>query len=304
MPETHRPDRALIFPGLVPLTESSLAAIVAVDDDHLRIAAAASSFTPATVPAEYGANPPSTVHEALLAVAVLRRLESGGADQRWRAFGGLSAGCLPALFAAGAISEKTTFELIYEINARQIEMKRTGRAGGVTLAVLSSSNGDALRLVELLDGQGYDAWLSVDLGDGLVAISLRTGDAGPVRNLLGKLGVMVLDDADRPEHCPYAVPDRAAMTAIVAAADIVAPRVPVVSPLTGAVLANTPDALRAMLVDQWFDTASLPRLVDGLCGIPGIAGVDLICPAESVYVTRAEKLLSGRAAHELLPLAG
>ncbi|WP_017622809.1 ACP S-malonyltransferase [Nocardiopsis chromatogenes] len=293
--------RALVLPGLVPLAPGNLAAILGVEDAHLELAAEVCGFDPARVRADDPSRLPTTVHEALLTVAVVRRMEEEGGG--WDAVGGLSAGCLPALLAAGAIGERTCLRLAHEINT--LQAARTGlRRTGTTVAVLAPSEADAVHLMRLLAEEGHDPWWSIDLGGGVVGIAVPAHDPEPLAERLRRLGVMVLDTADRAEHCPYAAPTRDEFAGILADAPIGPARVPVVSPLTGKAVDRGPEALRAMLVEQWFDTASLPRLVDGLLGAEGVHAVDLVSPARSVYVARMRDLVRGRGGHRLLALPG
>ncbi|KIZ19538.1 hypothetical protein [Streptomyces natalensis] len=295
-------DRALVFPGLVPLTEPALAAVLDRRDDHLEFAARICRFHPDGIDRDEGSTGlPSTVHEALLAVAVVRRLEQEAG--RWTAYGGLSAGCLPALLAAGAITEETCFRLIWEINSRQIAANRLHRSGS-TLVFLASSRGDAHQLIEALRRYEKSAWLSVDLGGGLGAVSVRSTEPEVLGPLFHKFGVSVMETVDRAEHCPYAVPEPQEFARILRDVEFCTPNAAVVSPLTGKQVDNTPDALRRMLLEQWFDTASLPRLVEGLCGVDGVRGVDLVAPAKSVYVPCMRGLLQDRAEHRFLRLPG
>ncbi|CAM4068019.1 hypothetical protein GCM10009799_46740 [Nocardiopsis rhodophaea] len=293
--------RSLIFPGLVPLSLPNLEAVVGVDDGHLSIAAHVCGVAPADAVARYGANLPQTLHEALLAVAVIRRMEKEPLG--WTAFGGLSAGVLPALYAAGAIAEEDCFRLAYEINSSQLRAGRQRRSG-TTIAALTSSEGDAERLVEVLGERGYKPHLSVDLGGGLVAVALPTGDPLPVTELLHRLGIMVLDSIDRAEHCPFALPRKEEFRSLLDTVEFRSPTATVISPLTGECLGSSPDELKHMLVEQWFDTARLPKTVDGLLSVSGVKGVDLVSPESSVYVSCTRNLLRGRADHRLLTLPG
>ncbi|WP_157549613.1 hypothetical protein [Nonomuraea candida] len=293
-------DRALVFPGLVPLTGPELAAILGHWDEHLELAARICRFDPAKVEIGGGsASLPSNVHEALLAVALIRR--TAGRTGRWIAFGGLSAGCLPALLAAGVITVEACFELIQEINVRQIEAK-TARPNGVTLALLPASEGDAQRIADVMSTPDDQPWLSVDLGNGLIALSFRSTDVDLLRRRLARLGVAILDVADRAEHCPWAYPAEQEWGRILAGVDFRPATAAVISPCTGKRVDDTPEAYRLMLTEQWFGTASLPRLVDGLIEV-GVAAVDLVAPGKSVYVTRMRALLSDRADHDLLTVA-
>ncbi|MBT2364798.1 hypothetical protein J7E88_05555 [Streptomyces sp. ISL-10] len=295
-------DRALVLPGLVPLTASNVDAVLGVHDEHLALAAHVCGFEPGGTGGQQDSSTlTTTVHEALLAVAVIRRLEQE--PQRRPAYGGLSAGCVTALLAAGVLDEADCFRIIREVNSRQIEAHRTGRSG-TTLAVLAPSEDDARRLVEEMRSASVPSWLSVDLGGGLVAISVGDCDIDAVRARLGRLGVVVLDQADRAEHSPCTVPGPDELAGILAGVEFRTASAVVISPLTGKPVDNSPEAFRRMLVDQSFDTVSLPRLVDGLCAVDGVAAVDLIAPAKSVYVTRTRSLLQGRAEHRLLTLAG
>ncbi|MFA7765865.1 hypothetical protein [Streptomyces sp. NRRL S-448] len=291
-------DRALVVPGLLPLTEAELTAVLRLPDEHLERAAKICRFDPATVdPSKGSGGLVSTVHEALLAVSLIRRL----ADEpsHWRAYGGLSAGCLTALLFAGVISEETCFELIRETNTRQISANNARRSG-TFLSVLPSSEGDAYRLIDALRAFDAQPWLSVDLGAGVIAISVTRTDADAMRQLLARFGVAVLDVIERAEHCPYAAPDRAAFTEMLADVEFRPATAAVVSPCTGKRVDDTPEAYRHMLTEQWFDTASLPLLIDGLRAVDQVAAVDLIGPATSVLVTRMRQLLEGRAEHRHL----
>ncbi|MFI1867539.1 hypothetical protein [Streptomyces jumonjinensis] len=291
-------DRALVVPGLLPLTEAELTAVLGVPDEHLRRAARICRFDPAEVdPAEGSTGLLSTVHEALLAVSLIRRLEREPAD--WRAYGGLSAGCLTALLFAGVITEETCFELIRETNTRQIEAD-AARRSGTFLAVLPSSEGDAYRLVDVLRAFDPQPWLSVDLGAGVIAISITGTETEAVRRILTRLGVAVLDVLERAEHCPYAAPGRAAFQDLLADVEFLPATAAVISPCTGKRVDDTPAAYREMLTEQWFDTASLPLLIDGLCAVDQVTAVDLVGPAKSFLATRVRDLLSGRAGHRLL----
>lgn len=299
---TAETGRALILPGLVPLTRANVAAIIAEPDRHLELAADVCRFDPAALLGEDSSSMLSTVHEALLAVAALRRVERER-EQSWMAFGGLSAGCIPALLLAGAISEETAFGLIHEINSRQISLKQAGAVRGMTICLLTASEQDVDPLLALLRRRGHEVWLSVDLGSGLVAVSTRTDVLGDVHQLFQRLGVVVLDVGDRPEHCPAAVPGRHEMTEILEHAPISTAQYVVISPVTGACVTG-PDQIRSMMVEQWFAPASLTRLVDGLCHVDSVAAVDLVGPAESVYVNRTQALLTGRCSYEFLAIAG
>jgi hypothetical protein len=295
-------DRALVFPGLVPLTRSELTRVLATRDALLELAAGVCGFDPADVDVTDGSTGlRSTVHEALLAVALLRR--TAAEDSGWIAYGGLSAGCLPTLLAAGVIAEESCFRLIRDINEHQIAAKRT-RPNGITLALLPSSEGDARRLPEALATADDEPWLSVDLGGGLIALSFRGSDAEGLTRRLATLGTAVLDRIDRAEHCPWALPDRDAFARLLVGVDFRPATAAVVSPLTGKRVDDTPQAYRRMLTEQWFDTASLPRVVEGLCAVDSVAAVDLVGPAASVYVSRARALTAGRAGHRLLTIAG
>ncbi|MCX4673507.1 hypothetical protein OG453_43900 [Streptomyces sp. NBC_01381] len=295
-------ERALVLPGLVPLTESAVSAVLDRRDGHLELAARSCRFDPDEVDRDQGSTGlASTVHEALLAVAVIRRTERE--NGRWVAYGGMSAGCLPALLAAGAITEETCFQLIWEINSRQIAANRVRRSGS-TLTVLASSQGDARQLTEALRMREESAWLSVDLGSGLVAVSMRNTEPETIGPLLNKLGVSVMDTIDRAEHCPYAVPGPQEFTDLLKETEFRTAEAAVVSPLTGKPVENSPDAFRRMLVEQWFDTASLPRLVEGLCGVDRVRAVDLVAPEKSVYVACTRRLLQDQAGHRFLRLPG
>ena len=294
-------DRALVLPGLVPLTASNLAAVLAVHDRHLELAAHICEFDPGRLDgtADSGALP-TVVHEALLAVAVLRRLERA---PRYRAYGGMSAGCVTALLAAGVLTEEDCFRIVREVNSRQNEAHRI-RPSGRTLAVLAPSEDGARRLPEELRPVADQPRLSVDLGAGLVAIGVRAGAPDAVRARLSRLGVVLLDQAERAEHTPYTVPGPEELTGVLADIEFRTATAAVVSPLTGRPVENTAEAFRQLLVDQSYDTVSLPRLVGGLCGVEGITAVDLTAPAKSVYVSRTRGLLRGRAEHRLLALPG
>ncbi len=295
-------DRALVFPGLVPLTRDELTAVLDEDDALLGLAGEVCGFDPAHLDVTHGhAGLSSTVHEALLAVALLRRTSAEGS--RWTAFGGMSAGCIPSLLAAGVITEETCFRLIRDINNTQIARKEA-HPNGITLALLPSSEGDAERLLEVLATADDAPWLSVDLGGGLIALSFRGSETEALTRRLGTLGTAVLDRIDRAEHCPWALPERDEFRALLADADFRPATAAVVSPLTGDRVDDTPEAYRHMLTEQWFDTASLPRLVDGLCAVDRVAAVDLVGPAKSVYVSRVRALTAGRADHRLLTIAG
>ncbi|MFJ2786644.1 MULTISPECIES: hypothetical protein [unclassified Streptomyces] len=291
-------DRALVVPGLLPLAEDELAAIVRVPDEHLRRAARICRFDPAEVdPAKGSDGLSSTVHEALLAVALIRRLAEEPTG--WKAFGGLSAGCLTALLFAGAISEETCFTLIRETNTRQIEAN-AARRSGTFLAVLPSSEGDAYRLVDALRAHDPQPWLSVDLGAGVIAISITGTDTEAIRRVLTRLGVSVLDVLERAEHCPYAAPGRAAFAELLAGVEFLPTTAAVISPSTGERVDDTPEAYREMVTEQWFDTANLPLLIDGLRSVPGVTAVDLVGPARSFVVTRVRDLVAGRVGHRHL----
>lgn len=295
-------DRALVFQGLIPLTASHLDAILGVRDRHLELASQQCQFDPSRVArGQDTAGLTTTVHEALLAVAVIRTVERE--EDRWAAYGGLSAGCLPALLAAGVITEAGCFQLIWEINSRQIAANRSIRSGS-TLAVLASSEGDARQLVEAARMVDDEPWLSVDLGGGLVALSIRSAHTEPIRALLTRLGVVILDTAERAEHCPYAVPGPEEWERLLGEVDFRSGAAVVISPITGKPVESTPAAYRRMLTEQWFDTASLPLLVDGLCGVEQVRGVDLAGPANSVYATRMRRLLADRAEYRLLDIPG
>ncbi|MFF5566317.1 hypothetical protein ACFY7Z_07105 [Streptomyces sp. NPDC012623] len=295
-------DRALVFPGLVPLTRSELAAVLDVRDALLELAGAVCGFDPARLDVTEGhAGLSSTTHEALLAVALLRR--TSAEQSRWTAFGGMSAGCLPSLLAAGVISEESCFRLIHDINESQIAAKRA-RPNGITLALLPSSRGDAERLLELMAEWDDPPWLSVDLGDGLIAVSFRGSDTEALTRRLAPYGAAVLDRIDRAEHCPWALPERDGFAGILAETEFRPATAAVVDPRTGARVDDTPEAYRHMLTEQWFDTASLPRLVDGLCAIDSVGAVDLVGPSKSVYVSRLRALTAGRAGHRLLTIRG
>ncbi|MFD5097391.1 hypothetical protein [Streptomyces albidochromogenes] len=291
-------DRALVVPGLLPLTEAELTAILQVPDEHLRRAARICRFDPAEIdPAEGSTGLLSTVHEALLAVGLIRRLADEPDD--WRAYGGLSAGCLTALLFAGAITEETCFQLIREINSRQIEAN-AARRSGTFLAVLPSSEGDAYRLVDALRAFDPQPWLSVDLGAGVIAISITSTDTEAVQHVLTRLGVGVLDVLERAEHCPYAAPGRTVFQDMLADVEFLPATAAVISPCTGKRVDDTPKAYRDMLTEQWFDTASLPLLIDGLCAVDQVTAVDLVGPAKSFLVPRVRDLLIGRADHRHL----
>ncbi|WP_405840238.1 hypothetical protein OG528_20230 [Streptomyces platensis] len=295
-------DRGLIFPGLVPLTRGELAAVLDEHDALLELAGEVCGFGPGRVDVAGGhTGLSSTVHEALLAVALLRR--TSAEQSRWTAFGGMSAGCIPSLLAAGVITEETCFRLIRDINVSQIAAKEA-RANGITLALLPSSEGDAERLLDVMATADDAPWLSVDLGGGLIALSFRGSDAEALTRRLGTFGTAVLDRIDRAEHCPWALPGKDEFTDILADVDFRPATAAVVSPLTGRRVDDTPEAYRHMLTEQWFDTASLPRLVDGLCAVDSVAAVDLVGPAKSVYVSRVRALTAGRADHRLLTIAG
>ncbi|MCM9082380.1 hypothetical protein L1606_30580 [Streptomyces spororaveus] len=297
-------DRALVLPGLVPLTAANVAAVLAVRDGHLALAARICGFEPDRLdPGRDSAALSTTVHEALLAVAVVRRLEREPAGSSYRAYGGMSAGCVTALLAAGVLTEEGCFRIVGEINSLQIQAHRADRSG-TTLAVLTASAEDAYRLVEELWPVAEQPWLSVDLGDGLVAISIRGGDPDVVGAELNRLGAIVLDRAERAEHSPYTVPGREDFARVLDGIDFRTASAAVLSPLTGKPVDNTPAAHRRLLIDQSFDTASLPRLTAGLCGVDGVGAVDLIAPAKSVYVPRTRSLLRDRAEHRLLALPG
>jgi hypothetical protein len=295
-------DRALVLPGLVPLTRGELTAVLERRDALLELAEEVCGFDAGRLDVTDGhARLSSTVHEALLAVGLLRRIAAEG--RRWIAYGGLSAGCLPGLLAAGVITEETCFRLIRDINETQIAAKAV-RPNGITLALLPSSEGDAERLVEVLATADDVPWLSVDLGAGLIALSFRSDDAETLTRRLAALGTAVLDRIDRAEHCPWALPEPDVFAEIVADADFRPATAAVVSPLTGKRVDDTPGAYRRMLTEQWFDTASLPRLFDGLCAVDSVAAVDLVGPARSVYVPRVRAMAAGRADHRLLTIAG
>ncbi|MFE7302196.1 hypothetical protein [Streptomyces sp. NPDC057579] len=295
-------DRALVFPGLVPLTRGELTAVLDTRDALLDLAVEVCGFDPGRLDVTDGhTRLSSTVHEALLAVALLRR--TAAEEPRWTAFGGMSAGCISSLLAAGAITEETCFRLIRDINETQIAAKEA-RPNGITLALLPSSEGDAERLLEVMATTDDAPWLSVDLGGGLIALSFRGGDAEALTRRLGTFGTAVLDRIDRAEHCPWALPERDRFAELLAGAEFHPATATVVSPLTGKQVDDTPEAYRQMLAEQWFDTASLPRLVDGLCAVDSVAAVDLVGPAKSVYVSRVRALTAGRADHQLLTIAG
>lgn len=292
-------DRALVFPGLIPLSDAAITAVVRTRDEHLDLAAHVCEFDPSDVIVRDGLT--STVHEALLAVAVIRRVASE--PTQWAAFGGLSAGCLPSLWAAGVISEQGCFELVRLINNRQIETVNRGDTGH-TLVVLASSDGDARQLVEVLRMRELEVWLSIDLGGGLIGLGLGPGvDLDVVTAMLNRLGVLVMDSVNRAEHCPCAVPDRAALTEIVASVDFSTGHSAVVSPVTGK-LVDSPAASRQMLVEQWYNTASLPALLEGLGACTGVRGIDLVSPSASVYITRTAALLTDRTDHRVLAVPG
>ncbi|WP_055599452.1 hypothetical protein [Streptomyces aureus] len=295
-------DRALVFPGLVPLTRGELTAVLDTRDELLELAEGTSGFAAQDLDVTDGhARLSSTVHESLLAVALLRRVAAEG--RRWTAYGGMSAGCVPSLLAAGVITEETCFRLIRDINETQIAAK-AARPNGITLALLPSSEGDAERLVEVLATADDKPWLSVDLGAGLIALAFRGDDAEALTRRLGALGTAVLDRIDRAEHCPWALPGPDVFAELLAGADFRPATAAVVSPLTGKRVDDTPEAYRRMLTEQWFDTASLPRLVDGLCAVDSVTAVDLVGPAKSVYVPRVRAMTAGRADHRLLTIAG
>ncbi|WP_405773155.1 hypothetical protein [Streptomyces sp. NBC_01538] len=304
-------DRALVLPGLVPLTAANVAAVLAVRDGHLALAARICGFEPDRLDPDRDSSAlPTTVHEALLAVAVVRRLEEEPAHRdtyppssSYRAYGGLSAGCVTALLAAGVLTEEDCFRVVHEVNSRQIQAHRAGRSG-TTLAVLTASAEDAYRLVEELRSVAEQPWLAVDLGDGLVAISVRDGEPDAVGAELNRLGAVVLDRAERAEHSPYTVPGRAELARVLDGIEFRTATATVVSPLTGKPVDNTPAAYRRLLLAQSFDTVSLPRLTAGLCAVDGVGAVDLIAPAKSVYVPRTRSLLRDRAEHRLLALPG
>ncbi|GES33667.1 hypothetical protein San01_61550 [Streptomyces angustmyceticus] len=290
------------MPGLLPLTEAELKATLCVSDEHLQRAARVCHFDPAEVdPAGGSTGLLSTVHEALLAVSLIRRLADEPAS--WRAYGGLSAGCLTALLFAGVITEETCFQLIWETNTRQIAANEARRSG-TFLAVLPSSEGDAYRLVDALRAFDAQPWLSVDLGAGVIAISVTSTDGDAMRQVLGRFGVAVLDVFERAEHCPYAAPGKSAFEDILAGVEFRPATAAVISPCTGKRVGDSPEAYRYMLMEQWFDTASLPLLVDGLCAVDQVTAVDLVGPAKSVVVTRVRDLLNGRADHRHLAVPG
>ncbi|MGW1544703.1 hypothetical protein ACWCPM_31555 [Streptomyces sp. NPDC002309] len=295
-------DRALVFPGLVPMTRGELTAVLETRDALLELAEQIGGFATRDLDVTHGhARLSSTVHECLLAVALLRRTAAEG--RRWAAYGGMSAGCLPGLLAAGVITEETCFRLIRDINETQIAAKAT-RPNGITLALLPSSEGDAERLVEVLATADDRPWLSVDLGAGLIALAFRGDDVEALTYRLGTLGTAVLDRIDRAEHCPWALPEPDVFAELLAGAEFRPATAAVVSPLTGKWVDDTPGAYRRMLTEQWFDTASLPRLVDGLCAVESVTAVDLVGPAKSVYVPRVRAMAAGRADHRLLTIAG
>ncbi|MFE1961332.1 hypothetical protein [Streptomyces sp. NPDC059479] len=295
-------DRALVFPGLVPLTRGELTAVLETRDELLELAEEVIGFEAEDLDVTDGhAQLSSTVHESLLAVALLRHAVAE--ERRWIAYGGMSAGCIPSLLAAGVITEETCFRLIRDINETQIAAK-AARPNGITLALLPSSEGDAERLVEVLATADDKPWLSVDLGAGLIALAFRGDDAEALTRRLGALGTAVLDRIDRAEHCPWALPEPDVFAELLMGADFRPATAAVVSPLTGKRVDDTPEAYRRMLTEQWFDTASLPRLVDGLCAVDSVTAVDLVGPAKSVYVPRVRAMTAGRADHRLLTIAG
>lgn len=295
-------DRALVVPGLLPLTGGEMAAVLGLPDAHLRRAGRICGFDPAGLdPAAGSAEVTSTVHEALLAVALIRRL-ADGPDAR-PAYGGLSAGCLTALLFAGVITEETCFRLIRDINSRQTAAN-TAHRSGTFLSVLPSSEGDAYQLVDALRAFDAQPWLAVDLGAGVIAVSVTGTDADGLRKILGRFGVAVLDVFERAEHCPYAAPGRAAFEEILADVEFRPATAAVISPYDGKRVDDDPGAYRHMLTQQWFDTASLPLLIDGLCAVEGVTAVDLVGPVKSVVTTRVRDLLSGRAGHQHLAIAG
>ncbi|MDI3389361.1 hypothetical protein QIS99_24645 [Streptomyces sp. B-S-A8] len=282
--------RALVLPGLMPLGRAELDAVLEISDSHLEAAAEICGFDPArTATADGSQGLAPVVHEALLAVAVFRRMEREG--ERWAAYGGLSAGCLPALSAAGVVSEEECFRLIREINSRQAAAHRSARSGS-TLSVLANSADEAHHLVGVVRVRERSAWLAVDLGGGLVSISVQSPDPGPVTELLARLGLDVVDIAERAEHCPYAVPGQEEFAEFLDGITFREADVPVISPLDGKPVDNSPWAYRDMITRQWLDTASMPRLVQGLCETSGVQAVDLIGPAVSVYRNRVRSLVT------------
>lgn len=282
--------RALVLPGLMPLGPAELDAVLDISDTHLEAAAEICDFDPARTPTADGSQGLAPrVHEALLAVAVIRRMARE--SERWAAYGGLSAGCLPALFGAGVLSEEECFRLIREINSRQAAAHRSARSGS-TLSVLANSADEARHLVCVVRARDRSAWLAVDLGGGLVSISVRNPDPGPVTELLARLGLDVVDVAERAEHCPYAVPGQEEFAEFLDGVTFREAEVPVISPLDGKPVENSPRGYRDMLTRQWLDTASMPHLVQGLCETPGVGAVDLVGPAASVYRARVRSLVT------------
>lgn len=288
--------RAVVLPGLAPLTPHDLQAIVAVEDEPLELAARICEFDPAQVVGRLGGAPlESTVHEALLAVAVIRRLhrEQG----RWTVFCGSSAGYLTAMLGAGVITMESCFRLIREINGRQTRNNR-----GSTIIVLALSASDAHHLAETICLVDDTARLSIDFGAGLVGISVGGEVTDSVHKLLNRLSIFVVDILEAAQHCPYAEPNFDEFSVLTKNIEFLSTPSTVLSPITGQPVEDDPENYRQTLIEQWYEPASIPRLMDGLCGFPGVEGVDVISPEKSVFVTRLRTLLQGRIEHDLMAI--
>lgn len=294
---------AWVFPGLVPLAPAEVAAVLALADDHLNMAAAVCEIDIDSIDRRRGSEFLSpTVHEALLAVAIVRRLKDDPSPPA--AVTGLSAGCVTALFAADVITEASYYGLIRDLNGAQLEAIRESKSAGMTYALLPSSAEHVPSLLEAFRRRDADAWLSVDLGDGLISISTRRNRSDADRLWLEKVGVAVLAEFDHPEHCPYALPARQVVRDIVEQVSLGPARCPVVSPLGGRIVMDRPEAYRSLLIDQWYDTAELPRPIRTLVDLADVESICFVGPHRSVFATQVRALTRDRTPHQICAIAG
>lgn len=279
-------DRALILPGLVPLTADEVSAVLRQRDDLLDAAQVAAGFEARDLPNGVGSDALlPIVHEVLLSVALLRVVRSG----RWTAFGGLSSGFPVALVAAGVLTPDAGLRWAVELTTRQLLGSALCDTGS-TLALVPQDAAAARRATSILRAMGQDPRLAVDLGSDLIAISVRGHDLTDAGRALASGGVAVLAEASRPEHCGYTAPARDEVQALAEALHLQPCRAGVVNPVTGRLVGADPVDVRHALVDQWFATADLPAVVDGLARITGVTAIDVAAPTRCPYVSQVRHL--------------
>ena len=226
---------------------------------------------------------------ALMAVslAVMRTLERefGVAIDRAAFVAGHSLGEYSALAATGAMSLADTARLL---KLRGQAMQRAVPVGEGAMASLIGPKAD-VALAEAAAAAGSEVGVCVVANDNNQGNVVISGDKAAVDRAIEKakeLGARaILLNVSAPFHCPLMQPAADEMAEALAAANILAPRAPVVANVT-AQPTNDPELLRRLLVEQ---VTGRVRWREGMTWMAGDGGVTRFAEAG------AGKVLAGMA---------